>query len=95
MGLTHAPQDHLVGLGVAFHVGRSGSSACSRPSAVDSLSSSLREAAATATGSSGSGITHGSTSSGSVGAAQRVAGLGVVEPGDGHDVTGRLRTRSG
>ena len=65
-----------------------GSSAASRASPVPSLSSSERERALTATGSSGSGSSQASIEQRVVLVRQRVAGLGRAEPGDRADVAG-------
>ena len=65
-----------------------GSSATSRLSACDSLSSSALDLATIATGSSGSGIDHGLHQQRLVLVRERVAGLGRAELGHGADVAG-------
>jgi hypothetical protein len=78
-----------------------GSSATSRPSAADILSSSAFERATIATGSSGSGIGHGSISSGSsrddsVSPVSAVASLATAQTDPArHSASGRCSLPSG
>ena len=65
-----------------------GSPAVSRASPLASASSSERVLARTAIGSSGSGMSHGATSSGVVLGRDGVAGLGAGQLGDRDDVAG-------